>query len=394
MAHFLRSFTSAPASCFIFLLRPDSIYPSLDLKMQTPKAPPGSPISTLFEIRQTPHCGRAVFATHDIPADTVVFCSDDLTLSVLLREYRREVCAQCFGYEHGRNLKISDPAVGFAFCSEGCQNKWREEVGEIGVQAWTAVENLVRKRGREDCEMVDVDLPRPKPKDITKAWEGVAAQAALIRVARHGDRISEEVTEETKVERPAQVTKQHRKALQRALLSPISPDVMSFCVSGLLWRYSKPGDWERVLTLIPDTTPYHNIADLQAFTRSYLHLLAVLPLPLLDFVTPETLFILSARDSHNSFGIRSLEDEGSEFFGYGCWPAASYFNHSCAPSLEKIRVGRMWEFRAGRDIEAGEELSITYLSGEERRLSRGKRMIILMNNWGFECGCERCEVIY
>jgi SET and MYND domain-containing protein len=188
-----------------------------------------------------------------------------------------------------------------------------------------------------------------------------------------------------------QPTKQHRKAVSNALQQKISPDVMSFIVSGILWRYIASSDWEKVLALAEDQTPYHSTDDLTAFTRSYLHLLAILPLPLLPFCTPETIILLSSRDSHNSFGIRSLEDDGSEFFGYGCWPAASYFNHSCGPNVEKSREGRVWYFRAGGAIGQGEELNITYLSGEERRLSRGKRMEILKRNWGFECGCRRCE---
>jgi SET and MYND domain-containing protein len=358
--------------------------------------PAGAPASPLFSIRQTPHAGRAVFANTFIPADTLVWRSDDLTLSVLLREYRREVCGQCFGYEYGRDLRIRDQEVGFAFCSEECQAKWKKDNGDVGVQAWTAVEKLVKGRSKEDAEMVDTGLPRPKKKELEQAWESVAAQASLIRIARQGGRKpipKSEDEAETNGSEEVQVTKQHKKAVQKALLQPISPDVMSFCVSGILWRYQKPDEWERVLALASDSTPYHNTDDLQAFTRTYLHLLAILPLPLLDLVTPDTLFLLSSRDSHNSFGIRSLEDDGSEFFGYGCWPAASYFNHSCGPNIEKTRVGRTWEFRAGRDIEEGDELCITYLSGEERKLSRGKRMVTLKRNWGFDCACERCEEI-
>ncbi len=252
--------------------------------------------------------------------------------------------------------------VGFAFCSKECQGVWRNWHGDIGVQAWAAVEKLVKGRSKEDDEMVEIDLPRPTPKEIKKEWESVAAQAALIRTAREAEDLQRNALDDSTGHELIQVTKQHRKALQRALQQRISPDVMSFCVSGILWRYLCPQDWDKVLALADDQTPYHSADDLKAFVRSYLHLLAILPLPLLQFVTPKTIFLLSSRDSHNSFGIRSLEDDGSEFFGYGCWPAASYFNHSCAPNIEKNREGRVWYFRAGTDIEKGEELNITYLS--------------------------------
>jgi hypothetical protein len=284
-------------------------------------------------------------------------------------------------------LDIRDKIVGFAFCSQACQDKWREENGEVGREAWAAVEDFVKGRGKEDNDMVDADLPRPKVEDIKKAWESVAAQAALIRVARQGE------AGQSEEEGAAKVTKQHRKALSKARQATISPDIMSFCLSGILWQHIRPLEWDKFLALAEDRTPYSSIDDLLTYTKTYLALLAVLPVPLLPIVTAEMIYLMSSRDSHNSFGIRSLEDDGSEFFGFGCWPAASYFNHSCNPNLEKKRVGRTWEFRAYRDITKGDQICITYLSGEERRLSRSKRMITLRKNWGFECACERCEPV-
>lgn len=264
------------------------------------------------------------------------------------------------------------------------------EMGHVGVSAWAAVEQLVKGRTKEDDEMVEADLLRPKKKEIDEAWESVKAQAKLIRASREAEEDNMNVSQE---DNKPKITKQHRKAISKALQAQISPDVMSFCVSGIVWRYHNPSAWENVLALAVDSTPYHSTDDLAAFIRTYLHLLAILPLPLLPLVNPESLYLLSSRDSHNSFGIRSLEDDGSEFFGYGCWPAASYFNHSCGPNIEKKRDGRAWEFRAGRDIEVGDELCITYLSGEEKKLSRGKRMMTLKKNWGFDCCCDRCEPV-
>lgn len=345
------------------------------------------PTSTLFEIRQTPHSGRAVFATQDIPADTLVWRCDDVALYVIIRDYRREVCGECFGYEHGRDLRVREASVGFAFCSVGCWDQWKLRAGELGVQAWTAVESLVRKRSKEDADMADVGLPRPQAEDIKAAWEAAEMQAALIRVAREAERKAANGIA------TVQVTKQHRKALQKALMQPIAPEILSFCLSGILWKRNNPRDWDKLLALADDDTPYLDADNLLAFTRSYLHLLAILPLDLLPAVDPEMLLLLSSRDAHNAFGIRSLEDEGSEYFGYGCWPAASYFNHSCGPNVEKNREGREWFFRAGRDICKGEELCITYLSGEERKSDREQRRKMLSENWGFDCACVRCVMV-
>ncbi|KAF9690504.1 hypothetical protein EKO04_011365 [Ascochyta lentis] len=354
-----------------------------------------APSTLAFEIRNTPTAGRAVFATQDIPQGDLLWRSDDLTLSVLLREYRREVCGQCFRYDYGRDLGVRDQTTGFAFCSKQCQEVWRKWNGKVGVQAWAAVEKLVKSRAKEDNEMVETGLPRPTSEDIEKAWGNSAAQAALIRTAREAEQVrsAQPADHDAGGNEPVAITKQHRKAIQKALQQRISPDVMSFCVSGIVWRHNSPQAWESVLALADDETPYHSSDDLEAFVRSYLHLLAILPVPLLPLVTPETLFIFSSRDSHNSFGIRSLEDDGSEFFGFGCWPAASYFNHSCAPNVVKNREGRAWRFSAGRDIEKGDELNITYLSGEERKLDRASRKTRLKRNWGFDCTCSRCEAV-
>jgi SET and MYND domain-containing protein len=346
----------------------------------------GAPSTPLFAIRPTPFAGRAVFAVQHITASTPLWRATDLSLAVLLREYRREVCAQCFFYDRGRDLPIRSPGTGFAFCTPQCSDEWERGNGEVGTQAWRAVEALVKKRSKEDGEMVELGLPRPGEEEIQEAWESAEARAVLIRAAREAEKPRGEGEEAVRV------TKVHRRAVASALQAKISPDVMAFIVSGVVWRHNAASEqWDALLALADDTTPYHSADDLAAFTRSYLHLLATLPLPLLPLLNPGTVFTLSSRDSHNSFGIRSLDDEGSEFFGYGCWPSASYFNHSCGPNVEKAREGREWVFRAGRDIAAGEELNITYLSGEERRDSREKRMQTLKRNWGFDCGCHRCR---
>jgi hypothetical protein len=375
---------------FVFSILIDS--PKEPLKTtqcrSTMALPIGIPTSPLFEIRQTPHSGRAVFATKDIPADTLIWRCDDVAVYVIIRDYRREVCGECFGYEQGRDLRIREASVGFAFCSVGCWTTWKQRVGEVGVQAWTAVETLVRGRSKEDADMAEIGLPRPGVEDIRAAWEVADIQAALIRVARESDPKALPGVVSSTV--GIKATKQHRKALQKALMQPISPEIMSFCLSGILWKHNKPQDWESLLALAEDDTPYLDADNLVAFTRSYLHLLAILPLQLLPSVDPKMLFLLSSRDAHNAFGIRSLEDEGSEYFGYGCWPAASYFNHSCGPNVEKAREGREWCFRAGKDVRKGDELCITYLSGQERKLSREQRMKMLRENWGFDCACLRC----
>ena len=78
--------------------------------------------------------------------------------------------------------------------------------------------------------------------------------------------------------------------------------------------------------------------------------------------------------------------------GFALYPVASLLNHSCAPNLARARVGpglRSAAFVALRDVEAGEELQISYVC-----VSRpgARRRAALRAAYGFDCCCERCGV--
>lgn len=116
--------------------------------------PHGAPVSPVFAVQETPSAGRAVFATSDIAKGTPLWVADTPSANVILREYRRELCARCFTYNRGREWKIRDNSVGFAFCSISCQQEWTDTLGQEGVQAWKEVEKLNKGCSRER-EMVD-----------------------------------------------------------------------------------------------------------------------------------------------------------------------------------------------------------------------------------------------
>ncbi|KAI1469302.1 SET domain-containing protein [Daldinia caldariorum] len=83
--------------------------------------------------------------------------------------------------------------------------------------------------------------------------------------------------------------------------------------------------------------------------------------------------------------IDGANDSGSHL---GCFPEISRFNHDCRPNIH-YRISNMTHTTvAARDIEPGQELSISYieliLSREERR-SR-------LRKWGFECTCSHCRM--
>ena len=156
------------------------------------------------------------------------------------------------------------------------------------------------------------------------------------------------------------------KANSQAWAKRVDPDVLGYLLSGFLCHHQHPNKWrDEVLCLVTDDEPYKSMEELEVHCDSLVQLSAVLPFAIIPSCTAEACRTLVNAGSHNAFGIRSGSEDGEEYMGYGVYPSASYFNHSCTPSILKGRVGSVWEFRAAHDIEEGEE-------------------------WNFECMCKRC----
>lgn len=344
------------------------------------------PRSELYEVKETPSSGRGVFATKAIPADTPLMSTDLLPAHVVYREYKREVCAHCFAYKSSRHLKLKIDEAGHAFCSKECMRAFEADAGAVGLEAWAVLEMFVKGNGKGSNErngnkfaaVSDEEARRPDVEQITLAWQAADETVRLIRRAKEGS-----------------TSKVDQKALKFVLGEQMFSDTLSFLLSGVLMlaktqTTEKNCEWQAVLELVTDGTPYTSPLDLTKNIRSYLQLTAILPLDLLTHLTPQNCLTLVSRDSHNSFGIRSLDDNGSELFGYGVWPTASYWNHSCEPSVQKKRVGRAWEFWSKHDVQEGEELCISYMGGDEADLNVIERRGRSQDIWGFECACRKC----
>ncbi|KAF9262218.1 SET domain-containing protein [Marasmius fiardii PR-910] len=86
------------------------------------------------------------------------------------------------------------------------------------------------------------------------------------------------------------------------------------------------------------------------------------------------------------------EDEGEkmERIPYsGIWDEGSRINHSCRPNIFRHfdRVTFAMEFRAARDIKAGEEIFTQYTDPASVKSQRQKEL----NPYGFQCGCGSCK---
>lgn len=71
----------------------------------------------------------------------------------------------------------------------------------------------------------------------------------------------------------------------------------------------------------------------------------------------------------------------------------SFMNHSCLPKAVWHIDGNEYVLLALRDIAAGEELTISYLSTVMLAQSTGVRMKALRESKEFNCKCERCNCV-
>lgn len=327
---------------------------------------PAPPISSEFlSIRPTPYTGGlGAFATRRILAGTEVYCAPSPFVKVIYGPYRKEVCANCFAYDCGRNMKHAQKSVtgkeqrGIAwFCSPECCNSWKDHVGEFGIEAISRILAGLSKlqKGKSDGRRSDGESRAT----IEAAW--TAAESSPVY------------------------------KILPLLQEEDDQDTAFFLLDGILARSRNPTGWEAFLSLNPTLQPYDTPGTLQSHIRIFHYLHVHLPEHLRPFCSAETILALVTRDHGNSFGI--FEDDlgrDGEMLGYGTWTEASFFNHSCSANLAKKRSGRSYVFTANRDIEIDEELCINYIEDavDEVLDVRRKR---LYAGWGFTCACVRCS---
>lgn len=340
------------------------------------------PISSpLFALRPIANAGRGLIATFPIPKNTLLLNSGPPAFHNLFKLYAKETCAWCFRWDRGRTLAVREAGVGKVFCDEQCLGAWREDEGDVGEEAGKVVAGWLRKRGRgtQEDEVMGIVGERPEEEEVEAAWrEGEKRAVALRRGAECGKSM-------TKIERKLV------NGIVRKMEESVDADILGYILCAVLFHARHPEKWrEEVLPLAHDSRPYKTKRDLEVAVNSFLQLSTILPSHCLN-IHPEICRTIFEVDNHNAFGIRAGGEDSEEYMGYGVFPIASYFNHSCEPNVSKKRIGREWEFRANRDLEVGEELCITYLGGDEKDLGVGERRMRLEGAWGFACACARCR---
>lgn len=86
----------------------------------------------------------------------------------------------------------------------------------------------------------------------------------------------------------------------------------------------------------------------------------------------------------NAFNIA---DADLRPIGVGLYPSAAMFNHSCAPNVSTVFVGRTVHLRALQSIAPGTELCVSYIDLAQDVATRRTE---LQQGFGFHCKCARC----
>ncbi|KAG2205430.1 hypothetical protein INT47_007215 [Mucor saturninus] len=120
--------------------------------------------------------------------------------------------------------------------------------------------------------------------------------------------------------------------------------------------------------------------------------------PQLTHVNHQVFRAIFFRERANSFGLWEMGDEeiakgtggvsdDLELLGFGIYPSAVYFNHSCDANVIKIRDGNRMKFIARRMIDQDEEACISYGSVDDSLFVRRQR---LFEHYHFTCACTKC----
>ncbi|XP_037248569.1 histone-lysine N-methyltransferase SMYD3 isoform X2 [Falco rusticolus] len=122
----------------------------------------------------------------------------------------------------------------------------------------------------------------------------------------------------------------------------------------------------------------HLAQTLQLYLKTEIQDASHLP-PAIDF------FQIFTKVTCNCFTISNGEMQD---VGVGLYPSMSLLNHSCDPNCVIVFEGYQLLLRSVREIQIGEELTISYI---ESLMPTSERQKQLMRQYCFECDCLLCQ---
>lgn len=337
-------------------------------------------VSELFDVRMTHYGGRACFALQDMARGTDVLHVEKPLGSAICYEFRKEVCSNCFCYDLGKSMKVRAGSswrkgAGLWFCSENCRDEFMNQ---------SQVKHLV---DAYEALLVHWELQSKRRANLVDNSEGTAILEDTVESAwteLKNNWIS-------RVDR----MKESKRRMQLPVLNEdeyICARFVIHCLFTLKTVASQDPLHSAFVSLQSnESEKIKQFPVLLRLQRNVFQTLYVLLPPFLKEELSIDIFrqILGS-EYGNSFGIwqKSESSDSREYLGYCVLPEASYFNHSCAPNLDKHRIGRSTVFTLNCDVSKGQELCIDYKGILHLQVHERRR--ILEDNWFFSCSCARC----
>lgn len=364
----------------------------------------------MLEITRLPNKGRAYVATTDIPQDTLLCISEPLATTVS-QEWTPETCMWCFHFSYPKKQKVKAVTEDqckqwnismryfkdFFFCSDRCKqlcinsfdHHWDTLLGiyyRIELEFLHENNSLTIKKGSVSSidESIDIKDDHALSTWLSYAWDCTTKDVDLYKELDEVD-----------------------KPMLRLIATCLVKQLQGSTQFESLFDIQ-----DNELTYFRQLYQNHQLPIVQDNKETYL---SILPQPLIDVMALYCTFIRACRykNNHiptlphvhhtifrsiyfreraNSFGLWENGEQEEitddlELLGYGIYPSAVYFNHSCDPNVLKKRDGRTFKFISKRYIRKGEEACISYGQVDDSVENRRSR---LWEHYHFICQCSRC----
>ncbi|KAK7686442.1 hypothetical protein QCA50_010666 [Cerrena zonata] len=138
-----------------------------------------------LEIRTNDFSGRSYYSTCALPTNETVLDIDTPYSCTIYKQFRTEVCAECFDYQSGRRGFLTcreySENAGLSFCDPDCRDVWirREGVDLIGYLAKLETRRLKKKGKETGCLRAVVT-----DEEIEEAWGRVEEEEHSFKQAR------------------------------------------------------------------------------------------------------------------------------------------------------------------------------------------------------------------
>ena len=288
--------------------------------------------SKLFNIRSTQHRGRSLFASRLIEQGTLLFREEPIAMIAYV-----ELCSNCLKKPAENNLLQDESHPHCYYCSEDCMEAFRQQKN-IELPIITNIDGIATKSSADPL------LLRMVIRILS--WQYTEAKKDGLDGSEHS----------------------HTK-------DDIFVDDGNFIVSKLKGFHLM----ESNLNLQADS-----------WKESLLKAMELI-LPLLPSdanVSLEELLRIAASVNTNAYSCQDVFSN-NEVIGFGIYPfIGSTINHDCYPNCYYSYNNGKLECRAIRNVDNGEELTVTYIDPMD---TYDNRKSMLVSTRFFDCLCGRCS---